>query len=602
MGFTLRNQKYNWTHLYIIPFQCSPLATVGVWVQKLMTAFTAVFQLPVTAKLLDTAIKAAQNQVPLTDIYPWFFLLLVLAGYRRVAINIGSVFSKKSSIDGEYNLSVEYTNKRAKLKFHYIEDTETWNLINRVCNKVRFQVQSMLQFSCNLVLFTIRIVGVLIVIQTQIWWLAPIILIMVIPLVLFSSKSGRKSYKIIKTASEHERMYRYLGDVLTGRGAVDERTLFGFSATLNQYWYEQFEISRKINLKATIFQTISVRASSALTTIISSVVILLLIKPAVTGVISVGMFIALATGVYDLINLMGGEFMRAISNVTKALEYLNDVSAFAALEETEGALDKPATDQSSFSFEKLEFKNVSFKYPNTNTYILKNMDMVLQKGFHYAFVGANGAGKTTITKLITGLYDNYEGEILINNKNLKNYTQAELKSIFTGVYQDFAKYQITIKQNMLLGNINELENSQHEERMKEISKKLEIYDKINSFSNGFDTPLGKIEKDGVDISGGQWQRIAMARTILSPSPVQILDEPTAALDPISESKLYEQFESMCKGKTTIFISHRLGSTKIANKIFVLDGGSVVEQGTHEALMSLHGKYAEMYDSQRSWYQ
>lgn len=279
---------------------------------------------------------------------------------------------------------------------------------------------------------------------------------------------------------------------------------------------------------------------------------------------------------------------------------MKDLRDFAALEEVEGAVDCP--DKDPVEFKSLEFKKVSFCYPGTSTYILKNANMKLEAGGHYAFVGVNGAGKTTITKLITGLYDNYEGEILLNGKNLRTYTQGQLKAMFCGVYQDFAKYNLTIKENIGIGHINAMGTEETVKQTEHILKALGLYETFSIFPKGLDTPLGKVLEGGVDISGGQWQRLAMARTLINPAPVLILDEPTAALDPISESKLYEQFGDVSKGKTSIFISHRLGSTKLADKIFVLDDGQVIEEDSHEVLMTKQGVYANMYDSQRSWYQ
>jgi len=146
-----------------------------------------------------------------------------------------------------------------------------------------------------------------------------------------------------------------------------------------------------------------------------------------------------------------------------------------------------------------------------------------------------------------------------------------------------------------------MENPQAMENAKQAASDFNILNDINDLPKGFDTPLGKIEENGVDFSGGQWQRIAMVRSLVSPAPMRILDEPTSALDPISESNMYENFGKMNKGKTTVFISHRLGATKISDKIFVIEQGSVIQQGSHEELMEQGGMYAEMYESQRSWY-
>jgi len=222
----------------------------------------------------------------------------------------------------------------------------------------------------------------------------------------------------------------------------------------------------------------------------------------------------------------------------------------------------------------------------------------LEAGKHYAFVGKNGAGKTTITKLLTGLYTEYEGEILINGKELREYPVSTVKALFSVVYQDFAKYYIPLKDNIKLGDVS---GKNTEEKIPDILTKGGLEELVSELKDGIDTPLGKILENGQDISGGQWQRIALARSLISRAPVKMLDEPTAALDPISESRVYGEFENLMKGKTTVFISHRLGSTKLADEILVIDDGMIIERGTHDELMDDEGQYAQMFEAQRGWY-
>jgi ABC-type multidrug transport system fused ATPase/permease subunit len=236
-------------------------------------------------------------------------------------------------------------------------------------------------------------------------------------------------------------------------------------------------------------------------------------------------------------------------------------------------------------------------------------------------VGENGAGKTTITKLITGLYNEFEGEILINGVSIRLYTLAQLKSLCSVVFQDFSKYSISFGENIAVGDINIFENDR--EKLLSDNNKLDFNDNIDKTDTGlkikkavelfnmaeavdklpgkYNTALGKIKDDGVDLSGGEWQLVAMARAVMSSAQLKILDEPTAALDPIGESHVYSEFEKISRGTTTIFISHRLGSTKLADTILVVGGGKIIEQGSHNELMASDGIYARMYLSQSEWY-
>ena len=181
---------------------------------------------------------------------------------------------------------------------------------------------------------------------------------------------------------------------------------------------------------------------------------------------------------------------------------------------------------------------------------------------------------------------------------MREYPAGTIKALFSVVYQDYAKYYISMKENIVLGDVSGKDLT---ERVSSIARFAGLDKVITELKNGIDTPLGKIKENGQDISGGQWQRIAIARSLISRSTIKILDEPTAALDPISESRLYAEFEKLMRDKTTIFISHRLGSTKLADEILVIDGGQITERGTHEKLISEKGQYAEMFEAQRSWY-
>jgi len=192
---------------------------------------------------------------------------------------------------------------------------------------------------------------------------------------------------------------------------------------------------------------------------------------------------------------------------------------------------------------------------------------------------------------------------------LREYPASTLKALFSVVYQDFARYFVTMKENIMLGDISRditaTDGCNHKRPAitpHDAAILAGLEETMNELANGIDTPLGKILEGGQDISGGQWQRVAIARSLISRAPVKMLDEPTAALDPISESQVYSQFEKLMRGNTTVFISHRLGSTKLADEILVIEDGKIIERGSHDKLVAESGQYAEMFESQRGWYQ
>jgi len=247
---------------------------------------------------------------------------------------------------------------------------------------------------------------------------------------------------------------------------------------------------------------------------------------------------------------------------------------------------------------EIEFKNVSYKYPAANTYALKNVNIKFRAGEKLAIVGENGSGKTTFIKLLCRLYDPTEGEILLNGINIKDYKYRDYMDIFSVVFQDFKLFSLPLGENVAGGN------EVDEERANKALNDAGFGKKLVGLKDGLNAYLYKdVEKDGVDISGGEAQKIAIARALYKSSPFIILDEPTAALDPIAESEIYEKFNEIVTDKTAIYISHRLSSCKFCDEIAVFDRGEVVQHGRHEELLSDEGgKYYELWHAQAKYYE
>lgn len=595
----LVKKKYNIFDIVRIPFKCSAGNTIAIILLKLFDGLIPILLINATAKFIDATKNVVLGIGSLKTVSGSAILLALVMAYPWVSKNILDFPKKKLILNIKETFRTEIVEKTAKLKYKYIENQDTWDLISRIskepenrCVEGFFNFISMIEMIETIGLIFIKIF-------IYVWWAPLVILLCCIPLFIMSVKSGEEGYEAEKEVSKYERKSRYLGDVLKGRESVEERTMFSFADQINKKWYEQYNRSRKIQFKVNLKWFIRMKASGVATAIVSIVIAVILAKPTLKGNMTIGMFISILNGVFDLIQTMSWRMTYLIDQLANNKEYMKDLTKFVGLDETEGALDLPSKEK--IKFNTIEFKNVSFKYPGTENYVLRNLSFKIDNGKHYALVGSNGSGKTTITKLITGLYDEYEGEILINEKNIREFSNSQLKQFSSVVYQDFSKYFVTFKDNIALGNINNMDKVSQEKSLAEVIDIMDLNDTVKNLPKGLKNNLGKIKEDGQDLSGGQWQRIAMARCIISDAELRILDEPTAALDPISESNIYEQFETISRGGTTIFISHRLGSTKLADEIYVLDNGEIKESGSFEELMSLNGIYANMYESQRSWY-
>lgn len=468
------------------------------------------------------------------------------------------------------------------------------------------QFQSFFDAFFNAWIIISQIVGFIVILGMQLWWASVIFVLTFIPSFVISYRFGQKSYDLDKEMSKIDRRVRYISEVLTGRDSLEERYMYGYTSKMNEEYKNMYEYKRIARKKVSKSLWVNTTLASMLTFVSGIIVIAVLIPSAIfpnaSGEIalSVGMLVAIVNAILGLSDIQDG-ISDNFYDFKYKFEYLKDLNTFLTFEESEGAGSLP--DTHAFVLNSIEFKNVSFKYPGCDSYILKNFNITLHSGKHYAIVGANGAGKTTLVKILTGLYDNYEGDILINGKDLRSYTMSELKALSAIVYQDFSRYPLDFYHNIAIGNINDMQNREKVENAVKIIGLSEAFDKL---PNGFETPITKVKENGVDMSGGEWQRIALARLLVNPAPLKILDEPTAALDPISESRVYEQFGNIVKhnknnGNITIFISHRLGSTTLADEIIVISEGQVAEVGTFDELISNGGIYAEMFEKQAEWY-
>lgn len=312
---------------------------------------------------------------------------------------------------------------------------------------------------------------------------------------------------------------------------------------------------------------------------------------AIAGTITVGMVLRYAQSIFQACMSVSAsirlaeEFRTDVGRIASTLEYLN--------------LEAEKTKGDSFTEMTkgvIEFRNVSFRYPGTKELVLDHVSLKIEPSEKIAVVGKNGSGKTTLVKLLCRLYEPEEGEILWNGKNIREYDLREWQKIFAIVFQDYSLLSLTLGQNVAASEQYEAE------RAKEVLQLAGFGERLNKLKKGLETVVyPEYEQDGVSFSGGEEQKIAIARAIYKGGQICILDEPTAALDPVSESRVYESFDEIVKGKTAVYISHRLSSCKFSDRIFVLDNGKIAESGTHEALLSQNGLYAQLWQAQAQYY-
>jgi ATP-binding cassette subfamily B protein len=246
----------------------------------------------------------------------------------------------------------------------------------------------------------------------------------------------------------------------------------------------------------------------------------------------------------------------------------------------------------------VEFKHVSFKYPDRDEYALRDVSLTIKPGEKIALVGANGAGKTTFVKLMTRLYDPSEGQVLIDGIDLREVDPKDLQKRIGVIFQDFVKYYLPARENVGFGQIDQLEN---EPRIVDSATRSGADPTIRSLPQGYDTMLGKWFERGHDLSGGEWQKVALARAFMREAEVLVLDEPTASLDALNEYAIFQRFRELTDNKIALLISHRFSTVRMADRIVVLDGGRIIETGSHAELLALGGEYAKLFTIQAEGY-
>ena len=322
------------------------------------------------------------------------------------------------------------------------------------------------------------------------------------------------------------------------------------------------------------------------------------------GAFEVGCIVQYVGALTKLVQSFTDMFMVVSENriytehLEKLYEYLDIESGKSVTNEGLSAVQETISTETYTRKLTIEFKNVSFKYPNAEEYTLKNINIKFTIGKKQAFVGANGAGKTTFVKLLCRLYEPTEGEILLNNVDIRKYTYEEYLKLFSFVFQDFKLFAFSLGQNIAAST------DYNSEKAVECMKKVAFYDRFENMPEGLDTCLYKeLSEKGIEISGGEAQKIALARALYKDAPIIVLDEPTSALDPKAEEAVYGDFDSIVKDKTAIYISHRLSSCKFCDEITVFDAGRIVQKGTHAELVSQkEGKYFELWNAQAKYYQ
>ena len=572
-----------------------PLETV----KTVITAVRALLPVIVSPMIIDELIGDR-------DVKTLIILATVLIGGEFI---IGVILERISNqlmkyqqrLDNHFNILTGQHSM--ELDFQLTEDKEALDQVEKARTGMDWYsggaygiAEQIFGFASNI----LRIFGLVTIISLNAPLLLLVILAYVIIMGFVSAKNNKIGFEVYKKLAKINRLFGYFGwNIVDFRYGKDIRLYDARkmmvdcwdrnSDASNAQWKWQAETGMKYYLIGNIANIIRMMGSYIYVGFL-----------AIKGVFSLGVLVQMIQAADELNNTLGG----LVSNTQEILKRCNYAYEFVLFMEYPEALEKgeKAVDK---EIREIEFRNVSFKYPGTDKMILDNISIKIGAGEHLSIVGLNGAGKTTFIKLLCRLYDPTSGEILVNGVNIKEYDYNQYMALFAPVFQDFRLFAFPIEENITLVDEDDKDyyTGDEAERIEKIIEMVNLAQMMEKLEKGRKTTLFKyFEENGIEPSGGEQQKIAIARALYKSSPVVILDEPTAALDPIAEYEIYKQFHTLVGDKTAFYISHRLSSCRFCDTIAVFSEGKIAEYGNHDTLIKMAGGiYAKMFEAQAQYY-
>ncbi len=520
-----------------------------------------------------------------------FALALATAVLGRVIDYLDALLAGKYM----HHVSVRVMEHAASLDLMAYEDPVFYDRLERARVQATDRLY-MIQAMGRLVQQVITTITLSISIMVFSPWLLLLLIVGVIPAFVGETHFAFLGYAKNFRQTPIRRQLDYLRILGGSKEAAKELKLFGlknfltnrFERLSTQVYEEDVALARR---KVTMGSVLSAIGTAGYYT-----AYIFAVWKTVTGVFSIGTLTFLANAIRDASSNLQQTFS-TLSTIADQALFLTDLIAFFEMRPTiaskPNALPAPRPIQRGF-----EFRNVSFRYPGSSRLVLNGLNFHLRPGERVALIGENGEGKTTIVKLLTRLYDPVNGQILLDGMDLREYDLEDLYREIGVIFQDYMRYEMTARENIAVGRIEQIDNLQ---LLRQSAAKSMADEVVGKLSSGYEQMLGRRFDGGVDLSGGEWQKVALARAYLRDAQVLILDEPTSALDARSEYEVFQRFAELTAGKMAIFISHRFSTVRMADRIVVLENGRIAEEGDHDALTNLGGRYAEMFELQAASY-
>jgi ATP-binding cassette, subfamily B, bacterial len=579
-----------------IVWRSGPTVVALGLVARVVVSLLPLALLAITKLIVDYVVHAVSTHQMVPQRFWWlvgmeFGLAVLTAVLGRVVDYFDAVLADKYS----RHVSVQVMAHAAELDLLAYENPVFYDRLERARVQATDRL-AMIQALGRLVQQVVTTLSLSIYIVSFSPWLMLLLVAGLIPAFVGESHFAFLGYAKNFRQTPVRRQLDYLRLLGGSKEAAKELKLFGLRNFLTERFARLYDGIYRENVDLFRRKLIAGVFLSAVGTVGYYSAYVFIIWRTLAGVLSIGAMAAL-TGAILQVSGNIQQLFSTLSGIADQALFLTDLLAFFEMQPTirskPNALPAPRPMRQGF-----EFRDVWFSYPGTNRMILQGLNFHLRPGERVALVGQNGRGKTTIVKLITRLYDPSEGQILLDGVDLREYDLEDLYREIGVIFQDFMRYEMTAVENIAVGRIEEIGNRELLQRAAFKSLAHEIVAKL---PGNYDQMLGRRFESGVDLSGGEWQKLALARAYLRDAQLLILDEPTASLDVRSEFEVFRRFAELTAGKTALFISHRFSTVRMADRIVVLDEGRITEQGSHEELAHLGGRYAEMFEMQAASY-
>lgn len=560
---------------------------------KLLNAVLLAVLVPINTilfqKIIDDILILLRHKQITTGMYLEFGLFVAALLLDVILTSFDKCIEIRFDMKMTDGLERDIIQKYKNLDYSCYEKSATYDIISRISKNPGEKLKLIYWKIIEIIKILISLVGLVLVFRQASNLLIVIFILFLIPMLYENYKAGSLWYELYAKQTMDERKVAYYERLLTSKTSLIELIIYQATDYIKSLWEKQSEKMlkekdatlqkvEKALLKKSLFATLWYICCTGI-----------LIHSVMTGHISVGLFIALFNTTLSIVGTITS-LLETFGDFSKEIKEVSYISFFFELKNTEsrtGHIDHP--------IHRIRFEHVSFAYPNSEKEVLHDANFEIDLSCSTALVGENGSGKTTIIKLLCGLYRPTKGRIMIDDQDLNKLSSQEIGKLIKVVFQDFYQYELTVRENIGFGNLGELD------RDNKLNNALELVNLKDVKDLGLDRNLGKLEMDGVDLSKGQWQRLAVSRLFLTDTAYVILDEPTASMDPVSEYKMYQLFCSLMKSRGSLMISHRLASAKMADHILVLKHGNIIEQGNHDDLMKNQGIYYTLFCKQAEWY-